>query len=336
MSGLNQPQNAPVVPQPSSPDRASQGEANLYVPLSREHRFWLHRLGNFVAPRDGRGSLASRAFGVFAVAPFAHLTFFSLAYQAYLYDIFHQSKNARFWHFTCMPLINLMIMVALAQFSLTGTHPPEHGVVWLAPNGALIYAAVLLLWYGSWAVMERYWLWGVVMLPVVLALLVGANLIYHATFVVDASLRTWYAPTALVANPFLWMGILSFIQAASHGTEPYLPPRVTASPRWKTVGAFLSGEPGEHLTGVQRLVRLVRLVAQSIYGTIDEFWASPRLLPIGILEQMWRHGYQVERFHELDELTQRALASGEPAIDYIGSGGGAYLPLPGDDRPTRT
>ena len=75
-------------------------------------------------------------------------------------------------------------------------------------------------------------------------------------------------------------------------------------------------------------VRALRLALQALWGTIDELWASPRLFPYGILEQMWRHGYERERFAELDRMTREALASGDPAIDYVGVGGGTFLRLP--------
>jgi hypothetical protein len=216
-----------------------------------------------------------------------------------------------------MPLNNLMIMVALAPYTIGGAHPAQHGLVAFSLNGALVYALVLLAWYLAQAILERLYLWGLVMIPLVGALLVAANLYYHATFTLDPAARSWYAPAPLPANPLLWIAVLSFIQAASHASEARLPPRVTASGRWKTVREFVGGGP--------RLIRVVRLIAQALYGTVDELWAAPRLFPYGVLAQMWRHGYAPERFSAIDAVTRRAIASGDPALDFIGTGGGAFL-----------
>src|SRR4051794_39652911 len=96
----------------------SSAPARLLHPPSREQRFWLRVLPSILSPADGRGSLPVRALHVFGVAPFAHVTFFSLMYQAYLYDIFHTTKTARFFHQLCMPVCNFMIMAALAPYAL--------------------------------------------------------------------------------------------------------------------------------------------------------------------------------------------------------------------------
>ena len=288
-------------------------KVEMYFPPSPEQLRLVRRLGPLVAPGDNRGSLLARVWGVFAVAPFAHWTFFSLPYQTYLYDIFHQTKNARFWHQVCMPLNVLMLLVFLAQFGAGAT------------NGALIGAAVLGAWYFAQGVQERYYLWGTVSAGLMVLTFVLAAAYARAFFVAGAP---WYAPTALPYNPLVWMAVLSFIQAASHGTEPRLPPRVTGSPYWMTVSEYIFGRPGARHGAGTVAVHALRTALQSVYGTIDEWWAAPRLFPFGILEQMWRHGYQRERFAVLDAMTQEAIASGEPAIDFIGSGGGAFLRLP--------
>ena len=269
--------------------------AELYSPPSREQLFWARHAACLLAPR-GRPSLPARAWGVIAVAPFAHITFFSLSYQAYLYDVFHQTRAARFWHQLCMPLINLMIMAALAPIAVLGV------------RGSNIYALLLLGWYLVQAIIDRLLLWGLVMIPLVGALLFGAELYLRAT-----------ARAGLLASPWLWMAVLSLIQAVSHTSEARLPPRVTASARWKTIGEFLANPPGGLLVG------LLRLAAQVVWGTLAEFWASPRLFPYGVLAQLRRRGYARQRFGGLDDQIRRAIASGQPAVDFIGSGGGAFL-----------
>lgn len=278
--------------------------AELYAPPSREQLFWARHLRWLLAPA-GRPSLLARAWGVIAVAPFAHITFFSLSYQAYLYDVFHQTRSARFWHQLCMPLNNLMIMAALAPVSVGSV------------GGRTVYAAVVLAWYLAQAAASRLWLWGLAMLPIVGALHAGAGL-YHRAVVNGRFL----------ASPFFWMALLSLVQAVSHASEQRLPPRVTASPRWKTIREFLAGPSLDGGNTGAWALRLLRLAAQVVWGTLAEFWASPRLLPYGVLAQLRARGYARQRLEALDRMTRRAIASGQPAVDFIGSGGGAFLRAP--------
>ncbi|HEY0706703.1 MAG TPA: hypothetical protein VGG33_07900 [Polyangia bacterium] len=289
----------------ASAESRGVGPREMYAPPSREQLFWARRLAWLLAP-SGRPSALARAWGVMAVAPFAHITFLSVPYQAYLYDVFHLTKNARFWHQLCMPLNNLMIMVALGSLTVAGV------------NAASLYAVLLLGWYLAQAIVSRLVLWGLVMIPLVGALYLGAGVFREAT-----------ATAGWLESPFLWMALLSFAQAFSHITEPRLPPRVTGGPHWKTVREFLAGEPpavGQPAGG--QLIRLVRLAAQVVWGTVAEFWASPRLFPYGVLVQMRRLGYGRTSLDPLSEMVRRAVASGQPAVDYIGSGGGAFLPVP--------
>ncbi|HEY0714211.1 MAG TPA: hypothetical protein VGF45_16130 [Polyangia bacterium] len=289
--------------------RAAGIPTEVYAPPSREQLFWARRLAWLLAPR-GTPSLLARAWGVMAVAPFAHITFFSVPYQAYLYEVFHLTKNARFWHQLCMPLNNLMIMAALGAVTSGGL------------DAAAIYAFLIAGWYLAQAIVSRLVLWGLVMIPLVGALYLGARWYGQAT-----------ADLGWVASPFLWMALLSFAQAFSHVTEPRLPPRVTGGPQWKTVAEFLAGDhPADAGRFGSQLVRLVRLAAQALWGTVAEFWASPRLFPYGVLAQLRRLGYGEASLGPLDEFVRRALASGQPAVDYIGSGGGAFLDVPTTDN----
>jgi hypothetical protein len=275
--------------------------AEIYASPSREQLFWSRHLDWLLAPQ-GRPSLPARALGVVAVAPFAHITFFSLFYQAYLYDVFHQTRNARFWHQLCMPLTNLMIMAALAPIPIAGS------------DGRTAYAAIVLAWYLTQAVASRLWLWGLVMIPLVGALHAVAGLYHRAT-----------GSSGVLASPLLWIALLPMVQAFSHLSEARLPPRVTASSRWKTVREFLAAR-SDGAGGP--VVRLLRLAGQVVWGTLAELWASPRLFPYGVLAQLRARGYARQRFEALDEMTRRAIASGQPAVDFIGSGGGAFLKAP--------
>ncbi len=288
-------------------------QAEAFVPPGSEQRFLTRTFTWLYAPQDGRGNLLARAWHVFAVAPYAHTTFMNLDYQAYLYDIFHTTRTARFGHQTCMPPNVFMMIVALMQFSFAGF------------NAGLILAAVLTAWYVALGVKWRFYAWGLVMAVLMTILYAGAAA-YDQTFAYpDAAARPWYDPMPLAYNPFLWMGVFSFLQALSHGPEPKLPPRVTGTGKWQSVPEFILGPSGNRNPPLRMVVNAVRTALQSVYGTIDEWWAAPRLFNIGILEQMWAHGYKPERYAPYDALVKRALASGEPAIDYIGTGGGSFF-----------
>jgi hypothetical protein len=67
---------------------------------------------------------------------------------------------------------------------------------------------------------------------------------------------------------------------------------------------------------------------QAIFGTIDEIVASPRLLPVLLLELLWLFGHDPERRAHWRTFFARAIASGNPALDYIGIGGPTPLRSP--------
>jgi hypothetical protein len=203
-----------------------------------------------------------------------------------------------------MPLGNVMIMAALAPVGVGGM------------DGGLLYALFLVAWYLTQAVAARLYLWGLVMIPLVGALYGGAVAYQRAT-----------AAVGWVASPWLWMGLLPLFQALSHASEARLPPRVTASARWATVREFLAGARGGGVG--EWVIRLARLGAQVVWGTLAELWASPRLFPYGVLAQLRRLGYGRVRLAPLDAMVRRAIASGQPAVDFIGTGGGAFLRAPG-------
>lgn len=300
----------------------------VYVEPTPEQLFWVKTLEGLVSPPDNRGSWATRVLARVGVTPIAHLAWGSLNFQAYLYELFHQTLLARFWHFVLMPLVLVAGMVFLAPFTLWGEHPTSHAPVLFAGNGALLLAGALAVWYFLEAVAERMLLWGVVMVGLVAGLLVTANLIYSQTFVLDSTLRTWYAAVSWPWNPLLWMAVMSVIIAFSHLLEPDLPPRVSKTSHWMPVMEFIRGTADKPHSLGKQLVRGIELGLQGLYGSLDEFWATPRLFPVGVLRQLWNLGYQRDRQQALARLVERALQEGNPALDYIGTGGGAFLQIP--------
>jgi len=70
------------------------------------------------------------------------------------------------------------------------------------------------------------------------------------------------------------------------------------------------------------------LAAQTAFGTVDELVASPRLLPVLLLHLLWLTGHAGQRRQALTDLATQAITSGNPALDYIGTGGATPLRLP--------
>jgi hypothetical protein len=268
----------------------------VWVAPTPEMLWWTRRFGWLIAPAPGRETWATRAVHLVAVTPSAHVANMSLHFQSFLFDVFHQTTISRVAHFVCMPLINAMVLALFAQVS---------------PALAAVVAVVLAIWYLAQASKNGVTLLGVVMLPVTAATYAGA-MAYSAT-----------GPSAL--ETLGWIGLLSLVQAASHAPEPKVPPRVTGSPRWVPLLEFLFGSPGRRHRPATVLHRLWISALQILFGALDEFWAAWRLVNLNWLELMWWLGYKPQMRARFKDLSRRAVANGQPAIDYIGVGGGLVI-----------
>jgi hypothetical protein len=253
-------------------------DVRVFVEPSRGQLFWLRHAPGLFAPSPSRGGFI-RWWALATVTPCTNVTGLNLPYQAYLDAIFHRTLLARVGHAVCMPII----VTAL-----------------LGATSPLLGALVLAVWWGYWALTWRDAWWGRCSVAL-------AGGLFGAASLVPLSRVTWLV-VALVG---------SLLQAASHALEP-LPPRVTRSPNWVPVRAYLCAGPG-----LPR--RLGHLAAQVVFGTVDELVASPRLLPVLLLRLLWLTGHDAVRRREALDLAQRAMASGNPALDYIGTGGSAPL-----------
>ena len=87
-----------------------------------------------------------------------------------------------------------------------------------------------------------------------------------------------------------------------------------------------------NLQGVIRAARQQKEIAlielQLLLGAVDEIVASPRLLPVLLLELLWLLGHDPVRRAAGRTLSAQAIASGNPALDYIGIGGPTPLRTP--------
>lgn len=262
-------------------------DAVLFCEPSAEAKRLLRVLPSLTTPVDGRGALPWRLLRTCLVAPFTQLTFVSFDLQMFLFDVFHTSVAARLGHFVGMTGVNLFVMALAA-----------HGA---GPLGVGLVAAVLLAWWGAVAWSTRLALWWLVMVPVTAALAVAA------TFLATAS-ASW-----LLLGLALSGAVVSF----SHAFEPLFPPRAGDPLRWMTISEFVSGGP--------MVPRVLQVASFVFLGWLDELWASPRLLPYNVLRLMLSAGYAPELRRELDARAAEALASGNPALDYVGIGGGSFL-----------
>jgi hypothetical protein len=171
-----------------------------------------------------------------------------------------------------------------------------------------------------WAVKERDTVWAVAGVALVVMLYAAGNAAYtHRPHTI--------AGFALFAQPLAWVVLASLLQAASHALEP-LPPRVTRSHRWLPIRDHLLGSPGRRNSAGVVVRRIGHLTAQLLFGTFDELVASPRLLPVLLLDALWRLGHDAGRRDAWRAQADRAIASGNPGLDFIGIGGSTRLRIP--------
>jgi len=275
-------------------------DAAMWVPPSRGQLFWLRRAPALFAPARGTGRGLVRWWAIATVTPSTNVTVLNLAYQSYLNHVFHRTRLARAGHAICMPVIVTALLALLY---------PVHATL----PGAVALAA----WWAYWAVKERDRVWGVSAVGLAAALYPFALALGRLGAVEPSPL----------AQPWAWVLFAGALQAGSHILEP-LPPRVTRSVHWILPAEYLLGRAGQRNPPGTVLRRAGQLAAQAVFGTVDEIVASPRLLPVLLLELLWLFGHDPVRREAWRALSARAIASGNPALDYIGTGGPTPLRIP--------
>jgi hypothetical protein len=90
---------------------------------------------------------------------------------------------------------------------------------------------------------------------------------------------------------------------------------------WIPPAEYLLGRVGHRNPPGTVLRRAGQLAAPAVFGTVDEIVASPRLLPVLLLALLWLFGHDPGRHAAWRALSARAIADGNPALDYIGIGG---------------
>ena len=297
------------------PDSAAP-QAELFAPPSPEHRWLLRHVPGLVAPPPDGDTRLGRFARMVLVAPMTQCTLLSFDLQVFLYGVFHTTKTARIGHFVFQAAVTWWLLVAAGQWAVAGG----------AVTGAHVLGAVLLVWYAAMAVQYRLWAWAALMVPVVASLVVTADSVAaHATLVPHSWSVLVELPRAVQA--LLWATVCAAIVALSHAPEPKVPPRTVEGDQWLSIEEYIL-KPGTFASS--RVARALRVGLYGLWGTLDELWASPRLVPYGVLLLMFAGGYRRDVADRHQQWLQRAWASGNPALDYVGIGGATYL------RPTAT
>lgn len=283
--------------------------AQAYKPPSREVRRLLRRLGWLTSPATGRPTLAARLGLQALISPMTQLTFFSFDLQAFLLLVFHRSRVAMIGHGVFMTTENLFLMALLRQITVART--PVATI-----DGGLVYLLVLLVWYGRVAWRARLRGWFALTAPLLVIL-------YLASGVVSAVCRE-----TLQISPAWGIIASAVLVAFSHLAEPLMPPRTAHRWRWMSVREYVLLP---ELRPATRALRVGHLLVIALLGVIAESWASLRLMHYNWLLVMMRLGYARERYAELQGWSERAWASGNPALDFVGTGGGTFLAATGED-----
>ncbi|KAL6051727.1 Glycerophosphocholine acyltransferase 1 [Balamuthia mandrillaris] len=258
--------------------------------------------------------LADRWYSRWLISPLANVAGQSLVYQMYLNEIFHTNFM--------YPLTCFFILCAASGQRLWGEWPATRELSLLEANFGLVLALGLIAWYILWGYCQKSPSFGFLPVPFVMGMWVMSN-VYIGLFrdletaSGEWSLGAFLAPTPLAYNPLLWAFVFSWLQAISHGFEPYLPPRVNSTTHWVRMSDFLRARGWKGF---------VSLLLMMFPGAIDEFFASPRLLPILALRLAFLLGHNPEQWREIKELTAWSTKYGNPAVDFIGRGG-ALQPL---------
>lgn len=272
--------------------------ARCFVAETGEERLWRALVPGLFAPGP-HASRWSRAVRHVLVVPLAHVTFLNLDYQIYLNQVMHTSAGAWLGHLLLIPL-----NVALLFYALT---------VHVGSGAALVLLAALATWYVAMAARWRSGLWAGAALVVLLGVAqLGCT---AATWVMarDGGVPWYLQPIAL-------MFAVSLAQACSHLFEDNIPPRANFEQHWIPKHSFVWGD-----SWATRLRGLLWAPIGLLWGALDEWWASAKLLPIYVLELLWLCGHQPQQRRAIRARTITALASGDPALDFVGTGGGSSV-----------
>lgn len=331
----------------------------LYSSPTIEMKVVWNFISDFFFPSQNKTpSFATKFLQYFLVTPLAHFSNGSFEFQIYLYHVFHTTKLARIVHTICLPLMTLACVTVFAQFkfylvkdpsfygysSSTNTanqiQPQQSHVSSLSSsnssnnstpplllewNGAYLVAFLLSLWYCLTALINKVPALMFALIPLLFGLAhIGA--IIQTITAYPPALSTWYAPAPLLYNPLVWIPLLGLALSCSHLKEPLIPPPFSGSTSWIPIEQYYNGPSDRPYTKMEMLWKLIITIPYFPGAVFDEFWAGWRLLPIAVLEIFVFFGYVPEVYSRAKHYAEKALATGNPALNFIGTGG--YAPLP--------
>lgn len=277
-----------------------------FVPPTTEEQLWRRTFPRVFAPGRRPGPL-TRALEHVVVVPLAHVTLLNLEYQIYLNHLLHTSGGTWLAHLICIPVNVALLFYALSMHTA---------------HGAALLFVLLASWYLAMAVKLRSGVWAAVVLAALAGLWALGSASASWVAGLDGGVPWYLRPLALIAA-------VSTLQAYSHLFEEHVPPRANFERRWLPVREFIWGDPRE-LSLSRRLLRLAWTPLGGLWGALDEWWASAKLLPIYLLELLWMMGYHGEQRDAHRRLALAALASGDPALDWVGVGGGDSVAVLGE------
>jgi hypothetical protein len=202
----------------------------------------------------------------------------------------YQTYLVLIFHRSRVAQLGHLICVPLGATLMLATAAHAH------PIAGAALGVVFGAWWALVALLQRRWLWALVNV----ALATGLATI-------------GFALARVLGSPWFWMTLVAALQAGSHATESHIPPRVGDADNWIPLAEF------------QRRQGALAPLPHWLYGTLDEWWATPRLIPVGTLFLLFTLGYARDLRERVFGFVRDAVASGQPALDYIGEGGGAYL-----------
>jgi hypothetical protein len=289
--------------------------AVVFLEPTAEMRRYARLFGRLLALGDPGAGWLARVVAGGMVTPVAHFANLSLEFQAYLFAVFHRRRPSRITHAALQPLTMVALAAGLAAFRLGRAGPAAPCVLDL--NGAWLAGVVFALWYAAQALLNGMALLAAAMSVFALGSAAAGTLI--------ASLARGHgAPCS--RSPWCWVLALSFVVTISHVPEPLLPPRLNGRTRW-AARSELFRRPGGELRPAEDLVRsgLRLLVLGVVWGTVNELWGFWRLVPVSVLHGLWALGYQPARRARVVGAAAEAIAHGNPALDFVGTGGAASL-----------
>jgi hypothetical protein len=284
------------------------------VPPTREEAFWRRFCPSIFAPQ-GKPTLFARLVLHITVTPMAFVTFLNLHYQFYLSHLLHTTPQAWLSHAVCIPANVALLFYALALYAPMGSSAPPF------VNGGLLLAPLLCVWYLSMAAKLRNPLWGAAACAIVGVLFLAGNDL--ARVAVDPAAPSAWSSTPWYLHPLFLIGGVSVVQASGHLFEDRVPPRANRTDGWISMRDFVWG--GDEVPLWKRLTKLSWTPIGTLWGALDEWYSSAKLLPLFLLQTMWALGYKPEQRRQFHTETLEVLRRGNPAMDWVGTGGGAFV-----------